>query len=136
MAQKTLKITLWDGMENVDVEHEIPAKNAVCSRCEGEGRHLHPAIGSYAYTRDEFEEAFSDDEQREAYFAGGHGMYGVACEVCNGAKVVPVPDVRACKAAGLLEVLREWRKQERRREQQAAQDRRTQWFEDGCPRDW
>lgn len=134
MAQNTLKITLWDDSGNEETEHELPAKNAVCPRCEGHGTILNPSIGSHGYSAEEFREAFSEEEQVQAYFQRG-GMYDVSCPECSGVRVVPVPDVRACKSVGKLDVLRAWRKQEAERARMLAEDRRTQWFEDGCPRD-
>jgi hypothetical protein len=134
MPGNTLKISLLDPSGNDEIEHILPAKNAVCSRCEGFGSHLSPSIGSYAYSAEEFAEAFPDDESREAYFQRG-GMYDVACEVCKGAKVVLIPDVLACKSAGLLPVLKAWCKQESDRLREEAEDRRTQRAEDGFRHD-
>lgn len=75
----------------VEHEHALPAKMAVCERCEGHGTHLHPDIGGHAFTVDEFNETFHDDEDRAQYFRRG-GIYDVPCEACGGQRVVPVVD--------------------------------------------
>jgi hypothetical protein len=80
-----------DGVEHVV---QLPAKFEVCGRCEGHGTHLHPAIGEHAYSVEEFNEAFDDDESRAAYFQRG-GMYDVTCEQCGGKRVVAVVDEEA-----------------------------------------
>ena len=131
MSEKTLKIELFDDSEDGSTEHDLPAKNVVCVRCRGDGTHLNPSIGSHAYTPEEFEESFSEPEQREAYFQRG-GMYDVPCEVCAGARVVLEIDAKACKQRGLTAVLQAWRKQERERMQGEADDRRTMARESGC----
>lgn len=71
-----------------EVEYSLPAKNEVCSRCEGHGTHLNPSIGEHAYSAEEFAESF-DEEEQEEYFRHG-GMYDVSCEVCKGNRVVPI----------------------------------------------
>ena len=87
--RNTITVTLYDD-EGDEVEHELPARMEVCSRCEGHGTHLNPSIGEHAYTREEFEESF-DEEGREEYFKRG-GIYDVTCEECGGDNVVPVVD--------------------------------------------
>ena len=88
-----------------EVERELPAVFEVCDRCEGHGTHLTPSIGEHAYSREEFEEAFSEDEDRDAYFRRG-GIYDVVCQTCHGENVVSVVDRDACqrdpKLAALL----------------------------------
>jgi hypothetical protein len=136
MTALNLKITIHSEAENEaddEQEHEIPAKHEVCPRCEGFGTHLNPSIGGHAYTREEFDEAFSDEEEREQYFKRG-GIYDVTCEECQGARVVVVPDEAACTGE-LRAILDTWQRQESERLRSEAQDRRMQWFEDGCPRD-
>lgn len=76
--------------EDEEEVHELPSKFEVCSRCEGHGTHLHPDIGGHAYTLEEFNESF-DDEEKEEYFKRG-GMYDVPCEECKGARVAAVVD--------------------------------------------
>lgn len=77
-----------EGFEN---EVIIPSKFEVCPRCEGHGTHLHSAIGEHAYSPEEFNESFFEDDEREAYFTRG-GRYDVQCEECHGARVLLMPD--------------------------------------------
>lgn len=92
MATITFTHETTGGFEH---EHALPAKMAVCERCEGHGTHLHPAIGGHAYTREEFDREF-DEEERGEYFRRG-GRYDVACQDCGGRRVVPVVDEDAAK---------------------------------------
>lgn len=91
-----IKFTVEDDDGN-EVEHTLPSKFEVCSRCEGHGTHLHPDIGGHAYTPEEFAESF-DDEGREEYFRHG-GIYDVTCKRCGGRRVVPEVDEEACRSA-------------------------------------
>src|SRR5579871_2228948 len=93
--EATMEVTYWDGDDEVTVQ--LPSKFEVCPRCEGHGTHLNPNIGQHAYSREEFEEAFSDDEDREQYFKRG-GIYDVSCEQCSGKRVIEVPDPKAMNA--------------------------------------
>ncbi len=77
-----------DNGNEIEFEEEFPSKMEVCSRCEGHGMHLHPDIGSHAYSMEEFNNEF-DDEGKEEYFRRG-GIYDVKCEECKGLRVVPV----------------------------------------------
>ena len=86
----TITITLTDEETGDEVEHELPARMEVCPRCDGHGTHLNPSIGEHAYTREEFDETF-DDEDREEYFRRG-GKYDVQCLSCRGKNVVAVVD--------------------------------------------
>ena len=92
MNTKTFTCFSEDGDE---YEIDLPTRFEVCSRCEGHGTHLTPSIGEHAYTREEFEEAFFEDDEREAYFTRG-GRYDVQCEECRGARVVAVIDCDRC----------------------------------------
>lgn len=69
-------------------EGEIPARYEVCTRCGGEGKYTNPNVDGHGITSDEWEHEWSEDE-REAYLSGA---YDVPCEVCNGDRVVLVPD--------------------------------------------
>ena len=79
-----------DDDENAEAV-ELPGKHVVCANCEGHGTHLRPGMREHAYTWEEFNEAFHDDEDREAYFERG-GKYDVQCETCRGLRVVVVVD--------------------------------------------
>jgi hypothetical protein len=112
-----------------EVEHELPAVFAVCPRCDGHGTHLTPSIGNYAYSSEEFEEAFHDDEDREAYFKRG-GKYDVECERCHGKNVVPVVDRAACvrdpKLAALLAKYEDLQNEERAYQRECAAEMRAE----------
>jgi hypothetical protein len=84
----------YENDDGDEIGVEIPAKHEVCDRCEGHGTHLNPSIGEHAYTQEEFDEAFDDDESRENYFKRG-GIYDVTCHDCGGKRVVAVPDFSA-----------------------------------------
>lgn len=89
MAPSSITFTVITG-SGLEHEHELPAVFEVCDRCDGHGTHLTPSIGEHAYSSEEFAESF-DDEERAEYFKRG-GIYDVPCEVCKGARVVPVVD--------------------------------------------
>lgn len=67
-------------------EIEIPTKYMVCSRCDGEGEHVNPAIDEHGISMEEFDE---DPDFKEDYFAG---VYDVPCFTCKGKRVERVPD--------------------------------------------
>lgn len=83
--------------EGVEIEHELPSKFEVCSQCGGHGTHLNPSIGEHAYSQEEFEEEFWDEEDHAEYFKRG-GIYDVTCETCNGKRVEEVLNEEACPA--------------------------------------
>lgn len=66
----------------------IPTKRIVCPRCDGRGKHDHPAF-SNGITASEWNSDDWDDDSRETYMRGG---YDVACEECHGNNVVEAPD--------------------------------------------
>lgn len=70
---------------------ELPAKMEVCDDCEGHGFVLNPSMREHAYSMEEFNETFHDEEDREQYFKRG-GIYDIQCPTCNGKNVVPVVD--------------------------------------------
>lgn len=109
--------------EGNETEISLPGKHAVCGNCEGHGSHLRPGMREHAYTREEFDEAFHDEEDRAAYFERG-GVYDVTCETCGGRRVVVVADEARCSAAELAELER-WRQQDERRRREDAEDART-----------
>ena len=108
MAKVEIIIESNDGEEEVIA---LPARNIVCPTCEGEGAHLHPDIGSHAFTTEEFEREF-DDEQRAAYLRRG-GMYDVTCTQCGGRNVVPEIDRAACTTPKLKQALKAFDEQRR-----------------------
>lgn len=62
----------------------IPARNEVCWRCRGDGRHDAWEGGMTAEEMHDHGDEFIED-----YFAG---HYSVPCTVCKGNRVVAVPD--------------------------------------------
>lgn len=122
----------WSDEDGEEVTHSFPSKNEVCPTCEGFGTHLNPSIGNHAYSMEEFYEEF-DEEGREEYFKRG-GIYDVQCEECKGNKVIEVVDEsRLSDEQKPLYAAYEKHAEEVAIEEAA--DRRTRWFEDGCPMD-
>jgi len=76
-------IKIWYTNDDGDRESmKMPGRWAICSRCDGHGKHVHPAIDGNGITSSEWAEW--DDEEREMYFGGG---YDVGCEEkCNDGK--------------------------------------------------
>lgn len=75
-----------------EVTHVLPSKKEICSRCDGEGKHDHPAF-SNGITASEMNEEW-DEYDRELYFGGA---YDVICSECKGAKIVLVLDEERAK---------------------------------------
>jgi len=119
--------------ENGETEetHRLPARMTVCPRCEGHGSHLTPSIGQHAYSQEEFNEAFAEEEEREAYFKRG-GMYDVTCEECRGKRVVAVPDeARIAQDPTLAAIYARWQEQQRDAARSEAEDAYTYRMESG-----
>jgi hypothetical protein len=129
MARTSIEFTVEDEETGEEVTHQLPARFEVCGRCEGHGTHLNPNIGNHAYTREEFDEAFSDDEQRDEYFKRG-GIYDVSCEECGGARVVAVLDEAALTDAQ-REIAEEYHNKIEREARWDAEDRQTRRMESG-----
>lgn len=70
-----------------EIQHSLPAKFEVCTRCRGEGTHTNPSIDGNGITASEMDEL--GDDFREDYM---DGVYDVSCSVCHGRRVVAVPD--------------------------------------------
>jgi len=83
--------------EGEEITHELPSKLIVCTKCGGHGTHLNPSIGEHAYSAEEFQQEFDQDEQEE-YFTRG-GIYDVQCTVCDGENVEEVVDEEKCDTA-------------------------------------
>ena len=107
-----------DGEETV---HELPSRFEVCSRCDGHGTHLTPSMGEHAYSEEEFEETFHDDDDREEYFKRG-GIYDVQCETCHGERVQEVVDEATCPA-DLLKKYQEYQRDQYNYERECAAER-------------
>lgn len=122
----------WSDEDGEEVTHSFPCKNEVCPRCEGYGTHLTPSIGNHAYSQEEFNESF-DDEGREEYFKRG-GIYDVQCEECKGNKVIEVVD-ESKLSEEQKKLYAEYEEHEDEMARMDEEDRRTRWYEDGCPMD-
>ena len=117
MAKITFTMTAEDESE-IDVE--LPAKYEVCSRCNGEGKHDHPAF-SNGFSSEDMDE---DPDFLESYFRGD---YDVMCEECKGRTTVLCVDEDACKAQGLekeMETYFEMRREERAYKRERDAERR------------
>lgn len=122
-----IKITLIldDGSEE---DHELPSIMEVCDDCNGETYVLCEGMRGAAYSREDFEESF-DEEEREHYFRRG-GMYDVLCPTCNGKNVVPVVD-EAHLTPEQKEIFQAWEAQEEEQGRWDAEDARTRRMEMG-----
>lgn len=110
----TITVTIR-GVDEREYTHEWPAIYAVCDDCEGHGTVLTRSIREHAYSREEFEEAFDDEESREAYFKRG-GMFDVQCPTCKGNRVVKEVDrERVTMMKHGVKLLEQWDKSEYRR---------------------
>lgn len=99
----TIDITIWNITEDYREMHDMgdedlvvtfPARMEVCHRCEGTGYHLRPGIEGHAYSMEEFNDIYHEEEDRQEYFKRG-GIYDVVCEDCKGNNVVKVLDSAA-----------------------------------------
>lgn len=120
MANITVTICSDEGIEEQVI---FPAKNEVCPECNGDGFVLCEGMRGYAYTAEEFNEAFWDDEDREAYFTRG-GKYDQVCPCCKGKNVVAVPDVSRMTAEQKAQ-FQQWEKDQAQRTRSEAEDRLT-----------
>ena len=126
--QGEIVLKLYDD-EGEEVEHTFPSKNEVCSTCEGFGTHLNPSIGQHAYSMEEFNESFPEDEDKDNYFRRG-GIYDVQCSECKGNKVVQVVDEDRL-TDDQKKVYADWQEQEEDNAREEAADRRTRYMESG-----
>lgn len=123
-----IEIKIFD--EDIEEKFQLPAKFEVCSDCGGHGTHLCEGMRGHAYSSEEFDEEFSDEEDREAYFNRG-GKYDVTCSTCGGKRVVLEIDREACCSAEQKEILAKFDAQEKElamlRAQERAERRAEQW---------
>jgi hypothetical protein len=115
-----LKVTVTTSI-GVERMLTLPGKRILCPRCEGEGRHVNPAIDE-GITEEEWRETDWDDESRAC------GSYKVPCSKCRGEKVVIVLDYEAVRdrprwRAGRLVTGKSRRRIRARIEAQAEADR-------------
>lgn len=112
-----IAFTVWVGDE--EIQAVMPAKMAVCYRCEGAGSHTNPSIDGNGITSSEWAEW--GEEEQETYMSGG---YDVTCEVCHGANVVPQPNYEAASA----QVKKLWRLKQRAEEADAREVASERWL--------
>lgn len=108
-----------------DIHLEVPAKFEMCQTCEGRGVHVNPAIDGNGLTQEDFD---NDPDFAEDYFSGS---YDQTCNECNGLRVSPTlytpsGDLINPRYAELI-IIEEEEIQEDR------SDRKTRWYESGCP---
>ncbi len=115
----TITITIEDE-DGCEVEHKLPSMMEVCDECGGHTYVLCEGMRGHAYSTEEFNESFDDEEQAE-YFRYG-GMYDVVCHVCKGKNVVPVVD-ESMLDANQKKLYAEWQEQEEERWQARSMDR-------------
>lgn len=108
--------------------HELPAKYVVCGRCDGHGTHLTPSIGEHAYSAEEFNESFDDEEAQEYCTRGG--CYDIQCLRCKGNKVISVVDEDRL-SEDQKKIYELWIKQENERERSEREDAAMRRAEDG-----
>lgn len=105
MNKNTITVTIFDNNDD-EVEHELPATNEVCGRCDGHGTHTNPSIDGNGITSSEWAEW--DAEEQESYM---NGEYDVTCEKCHGSNVVLVPDTSVMSEEQKA-IFSQWEKQE------------------------
>lgn len=69
-----------------DGDIELPTKWAVCSVCDGEGKHVNPNIDRNGISAQDF---YEDPDFAEEYFSG---TYDVTCYRCHGRTTERVVD--------------------------------------------
>jgi hypothetical protein len=104
-----------DGWEE---DCEVPGKYVVCSRCQGRGRIVNPAVDGNGLSREDFD---ADPDFEEAYFSG---VYDIDCPNCDGLRVVMIPD-----ESDLSEVEEENLARYRRAQEEVAESRHIQEME-------
>lgn len=120
----------YEDEDGCDVSEEVsfPTVNVICDRCDGEGKHVNPAVDGHGISAEEWERDW-DDEGREGYLRGD---YDVVCHECKGAKVLAVPDEEQIKKdPELLKKYELWQEQEDERSAWEAEDRTTRRMESG-----
>jgi len=105
MSKRTITVTIVDDNED-EVDHELPATNEVCWKCDGHGTHTNPSIDGNGITSSEWAEW--DPEEQDSYM---NGEYDVTCEKCQGSNVVLVPDT-SIMSEEQKTIFSQWKKQE------------------------
>lgn len=125
--EDTIKITMTDE-EGDDVVHFLPAAYEVCGTCRGKGSHVNRNIDGNGITGSEWAELDdSDPEFRENYFSG---VYDVACEECDGLRVIQVIDEDRCSPEQ-KKVMEDYYRDQAESARWDAEDRATRRAESG-----
>lgn len=85
----TIEITYTNEDDETTVVR-LPARKEVCPGCDGHGFVLNEGMRGYAYSAEEFADAFDEDAASE-YFRHG-GRYDVRCDECQGRNVIDEVD--------------------------------------------
>lgn len=123
MNRTKLKYFTKNGLE---LALRLPVKMEVCSRCEGRGTHVNPAVDGNGITAEEWANDY-DDDTREAYMSG---RYDIQCEECQGANVVPAVDESKLTPLRKL-MFKAYLKQQREISDSERADRETRFWENG-----
>ena len=87
-AKDKIVFPLYDEATDDFVDVELPTKWEVCDLCDGEGKHVNPAIDCGGLRED-----WADDPDfRRDYFGG---RYDVPCNLCGGKRVIKGVDCDA-----------------------------------------
>jgi len=124
-----ITIQLFDS-EGCEEQISLPSKKEVCPECGGEGYTLREGMRGIAYTPEEFNEAFFEEEDRQEYFTRG-GKYDQVCSYCKGKNVVDVPDPEQMTEEQKVQ-FEQWEKDQAELARSRAEDRHTMRMESGC----
>jgi len=91
---QTIEVAIGYDDNGESIMETLPAKFIVCPECEGHGTIMNISMGGHAYTQEEFNKQFDDEDSAE-YFKRG-GKYDVQCPHCKGKNVVLDIDAEAC----------------------------------------
>jgi hypothetical protein len=111
-----IKMTVY-GKDGSESELTLPSRRVVCPRCDGEGKHVNPAVDGDGISAEEFE---ADPDFEENYM---NGVYDVKCEKCKGNKVIDEVDFEKCSPEQ-QRALKEHYALEREAEMEAYHERR------------
>ena len=99
MSYKSKSVTLTytaynaDFSESTEMALDVPAKNVMCDRCDGEGSVDNPAFSNGITSSDR--EEMGESEFRR-YMSGA---FDVVCPCCRGSRIVLQADVRSMSMA-------------------------------------
>ena len=77
---------------DLDVQEEW----VICDECRGEGKSLCDGMRGHAYSAEEFQESFPEDEDKHQYF---NGFYDTRCDSCKGSGKVKAIDFEKLEKA-------------------------------------